>query len=141
MKGKSRILITVLATLAEEIALVVFVLLGLPILGVEIPLGWLITIMSGIAAYGVISYRLGSRALMKKPRAGLSDMVGLRGEVMETLAPKGMIKIGSEFWSARTTGNAIDRGKVVTVIERDGLQLVVNNAGNSKDSDNEYPQL
>lgn len=131
-------MITVLATLAEEIALVVFVLLGLPMLGVEIPLGGLIAIMSGIAFYGVISYRLGSRALMKKPRPGLSDMVGLKGEVVQTLAPEGVIKIGSEFWSARTNGVEIDRGKVVTVVERDGLQLVVNNAGNSGASGNEH---
>ena len=138
MKGKSRILITVLATLAEEIALVVFVLLGLPMLGVEIPLGGLIAIMSGIAAYGVISYRLGSRALMKKPRAGLCDMVGLNCEVVQTLAPDGVVKIGSEFWSARTSGPEIDKGKMVTVIERNGLQLVVKNADNSDDSGSEH---
>jgi len=138
MKVNSRILITVLATLAEEIALVVFVLLGLPMLGVEIPLGGLIAIMSGIAVYGVISYRLGSRALMKKPRAGLCEMVGLKGEVVETLAPDGVVKIGSEFWSARTGGPAIHKGEVVTVIERSGLQLVVKDADNSDDGGGEH---
>ncbi|MBE9478060.1 MAG: hypothetical protein IMY81_02320, partial [Chloroflexi bacterium] len=67
MREKPRIMLTILATLLEEIALAIFVFLGLPMLGVEVPLGGLIAMMAGIATYGVISYRLGSRALRKKP--------------------------------------------------------------------------
>ena len=125
MREKPRIMLTILATLLEEIALVVFIFLGLPMLGVEVPLGGLIAMMAGIATYGVISYRLGSRALRKKPVAGLSDMVGVRGEVVETLAPGGTVRIGSELWNAKTTGQEIGEGKGVIVVKRDGLKLTV----------------
>lgn len=118
-------MLTILATLLEEIALVVFVFLGLPMLGIEVPLGGLIAMMVGIATYGVISYRLGSRALRKKPVAGLSDMVGIRGEVVKTLAPEGTVRIGSELWDAKTTGQEIEDGNGVIVVKRDGLKLTV----------------
>ena len=132
-------MLTILATLLEEIALAVFVFLGLPMLGVEVPLGGLIAMMAGIATYGVISYRLGSRALRKKPLAGLSDMVGTRGEVVKTLAPGGTVRIGSELWDAKTTGQKIEEGKGIIVIERDGLRLTVRK-DNLRDATGDPPQ-
>ena len=125
MREKPRIMLTILATLLEEIALVVFIFLGLPMLGVEVPLGGLVAMMAGIVTYGVISYRLGSRALRKKPVAGLSNMVGIRGEVVKTLAPEGTVRIGGELWGAKTTGQEIEEGKGVIVVKRDGLKLTV----------------
>jgi membrane-bound ClpP family serine protease len=122
---KSRLVFAILATLGEEIALALFILLGLPRLGVTVPLGGLIAIMAGLAVYGVFSYRLGSRALMKKPLAGFTDMVGTRGTVIEPLAPKGTIKIGSEIWEAESVDHKIDTGEEVTVIGRQGLKLTV----------------
>ena len=118
-------MLTILVTLLEEIALVIFIFLGLPMLGVEVPLGGLIAMMAGIATYGVISYRLGSRVLRKKPVSGLSDMVGIRGEVVKKLAPVGTIRIGSELWDAKTNDREIEKGKEVIVVKREGLKLIV----------------
>ena len=122
---KSRLVIAVLATLGEEIALALFVLLGLPRLGVTIPLGGLIAMMAGLATYGVISYRKGSHALLKKPLAGFTDMVGTKGTVIEPLTPKGTIRIGSELWEAESTDHKLSTGEEVTVVEREGLKLIV----------------
>ena len=122
---KSRLAFAILATLGEEIALALFILLGLPRLGVELPLGALIAMMTGLAIYGVISYRMGSRALLKKPLAGFTDMVGSKGTVIEPLTPKGTIKIGGELWEAESADHKLDAGEKVTVIERQGLKLIV----------------
>ena len=122
---RSRLVIAVIATLGEEIALALFVLLGLPRLGVEVPVGGLIGMMAGLATYGVISYRLGSRALMKKPMAGFTDMVGSKGTVSEPLTPRGTIKIKGELWDAEATEHHIDRGQDVIVVSRQGLKLMV----------------
>jgi membrane-bound ClpP family serine protease len=122
---RSRLVIAVLATLGEEIALALFILLGLPRLGVEVPLGGLIGMMAGLATYGVISYRLGSRALMKEPMAGFTDMVGSRGKVTEPLTPKGTVKIKGELWHAEAAEHHIDRGQDVIVIKHEGLKLMV----------------
>lgn len=125
MREKSRIALTIMATLLEEIALVIFVLLGLPVLGIDLPLGALIAMMAGIATYGVISYRTGSRTLMKKPLAGLSDMVGVKGRVVKTLDPTGTVKIGGELWAARSAEQEINKGTAIIVIKQSGLQLTV----------------
>jgi membrane-bound ClpP family serine protease len=122
---KSRLMLAILATLGEEIALALFILLGLPRLGVNLPVGALVGMMSGIAVYGVTSYRLGSRALKKKPMAGFTDMVGSKGKVIEPLTPKGVIKIGSELWEAEATDCSIHVGESVIVVDRDGLKLRV----------------
>jgi len=122
---KSRLAVAILATLGEEIALALFVLLGLPRLGVEIPLGGLIAMMAGLATYGVFSYRLGSRALLKKPLAGFTDMVGSKGTVIEALAPRGTVKIKGELWEAESAEQKIDAGEEVTVIGQQGLRLMV----------------
>ena len=122
---KPRLVIAILATLVEEIAAVAVVLWVLPSLGVNIPTGGLIGIMAGLVTWAVFSYRFGSRALMKKPVAGLSDMIGLQGEVVKPLAPEGVIRIGSELWRAKTTDRKINVGKRITVVEQDGLKLIV----------------
>ena len=122
---KSKLMLIVIATLGEEVALALFILLGLPRLGVKLPLGALIAMMSGLAVYGVISYRLGSRALRKEPMAGFTDMVGSKGKVIEPLAPKGVIKIGNELWEAEATDCSICVGEIVIVMDRDGLKLKV----------------
>ena len=125
MNTRPRLILAILATLIEEIAIVVIVLWGLPSLGVQIPLGGLIGIMAGLATYAVFSYRLGSRALLRKPVVGLPDMVGSRGEVVKPLAPAGVIRISSELWEAKSADRKIATGKEVIVIDQDGLKLTV----------------
>lgn len=126
---KSRLVFAIFATLGEEIALALFVLLGLPRLGVTVPLGGLIAMMTGLAIYGVFSYRLGSRALRKKPLAGFTDMVGSKGTVIKPLVPRGTIKIGGELWEAESTDREIDAGEEVTVTGQQGLRLMVRKSG------------
>ena len=52
---KPRLVIAILATLVEEIAVVAVVLWVLPSLGINIPIGGLIGIMSGVATCAVFS--------------------------------------------------------------------------------------
>ena len=129
---KPRFILAILATLIEEIAIVAIVLWGLPALGIRLPLGGLIPMMTGLAVYAVISYRLGSRALMKKPVVGLPDMVGSRGKVIEPLALEGTIKVSSELWQAKSAGREIDTGEEVTVVRQDGLKLIVRKSSRGK---------
>ena len=122
---KSRLVFTIMLTLVEEVALALFVIFGLPRLGVKVPLGGLIAMMSGLVAYGIVSYRMGSRALLKEPMAGFTDMVGSRGKVVKPLNPGGVIKIAGELWEATTIDCKIDTGEEVVVIGREGLKLIV----------------
>ena len=115
----------ILSTLLEEAALAVIVLLGLPKLGIQIPLAGLIALMAAWAAFSVITYRMGSRALRRKPVVGLVDMVGSKAMVVSPLAPEGVIRIKGELWRAKSVGHKIEAGEEVIVVGQDGLKLAV----------------
>ncbi len=121
----ARLIFAIISTLLEEIALVVIVLWGLPRLDIEIPLPGLIALMVAWLAFSVFTYRMGSRALKRKPVVGLSDMLGSKGKVVSPLVPEGLIKIKGELWVAKSAGKRIDAGEEIIVVGQDGLKLIV----------------
>ena len=120
----ARLIYAIVSILLEEVAIVVIALWGLPQLGIEVPLGVLITVMVLFAVFSIFLYQTGSRALRRKPVV-LSAMIGSRGKVVSPLAPVGFIKIKDELWEAESAGGKIGTGKEVMVIEQDGLKLIV----------------
>jgi len=120
-----RRMLAILSTLLEEIALAAIILWGLPLLGIHIPLAGLIALMAALAAYAVITYRLGSKALGKKPVVGLPDMVGSRGKVVTPLDPEGLVRIKGELWESTSADRRINTGEEVIVVGQDGLKLTV----------------
>ena len=125
MRITVRLIVAIVSTLLEEAAIAVGVLWGLPKLDVHIPLAVLIALMVAWAAYTVITYRMGSRALKRKSVAGLTDMVGSKGKVVTPLDPEGMVRIKGELWKSRSVGGRIDAGEEVMVVAREGLRLIV----------------
>ena len=124
-KMSGRLIIAIVSTVLEEAALAVGVLWGLPKLGIHIPLWVLIIVMLAWGAYTIITYRMGSRALRRKPVHGLTAMLGSEGKVVSPLAPKGMVRIKGELWVAKSASGRMDTGEEVTVVRQDGLKLIV----------------
>ncbi len=120
-----RLIMAILSTMLEEAALVAIVLVGLPELDISIPLAGLIALMVGWATVSVFTYRMGSRALRRRPMAGIETIIGSKGKVVSPLAPEGLIRIHAELWRAKSTGSRIDVGEEVIVLERDGGRLIV----------------
>ncbi len=120
-----RLVLAIISTLLEETALAVIVLLGLPQLGIRIPLAGLIASMAAWLAWSVIIYRMGSRALRRKPVVGLPTMVGSKGKVVSPLAPEGLVRIKGELWVAKSESGEMNPGGEVIVVGQDGLKLVV----------------
>ena len=134
IRMSARLILAIVSTLLEEAALVVIVLLGLPRLGIHIPLAGLIVLMVAWCAWSVITYRMGSRALRRKPL--LPTVVGSKGKVVSPLTPGGIIRIKGELWQATSIGGNIDNGEEVTVVGQDGLKLIcTRNPGDLKDGE------
>lgn len=131
----ARLILAIVSTMLEEAAIVVIVLWGLPQLAIHIPLAGLIAVMVAWGAFAVITYRMGSRALKKKPVVGLPTMIGSRGKVVSPLAPEGFIRIKGELWEATSAGGNIDTGEEVTVVGQDGLKLVCKSSSNNLEDD------
>lgn len=122
---KARLVLAIVSTLLGEAAIVVIVLWGLPRLGIHIPWWGLIVMMIAWGAYAIVTYRMGSRALRKKPIAGLLDMVGSEGKVVSSLVPEGLVRIKGELWIAKSASGRMDTGVEVTVVGQNGLKLIV----------------
>ena len=123
---KAILIIAIVSTIVEEIAILVVVLLGLPQLGVYVPLPALVTIMVVWGVVSVITFRIGTRILLKKPVAGLPDMIGSTGKVVRAIGREGQIKIKNEIWDARSLDDTLKVGEEVGVVDQDGLKLIVN---------------
>jgi len=122
---KGRLIIAIVSTTLEEAALAVGVLWGLPRLGIRIPLWVLIIVMIAWAVYTVTTYRMGSRALRKKPVHGLKAMLSSKGQVVSPLLPEGMVRIKGELWKAKSASGRVDIGEKVIVVGQDRLKLTV----------------
>ena len=121
----ARLIWAILSTLLEETAIVALVRIGLPEFGIELPLGVLIAVMVAWATMAVIFYRMGSRALQRKPLVGLLTMVGGKGKVVSPLDMDGVVRIGGELWRAKSAGQKIDVGEEVIVKDQEGTRLIV----------------
>ncbi len=124
-----RLLIAVFSTLLEEAVLAVIVLVALPRIGIEVSLDVLIALMVALAGFAIFIYRMGSRALRRKPVLGLPDMIGSKGKALSPLALEGFVRIKNELWESKAEAEEIDIGEEVIVVGQDALKLIVRKSG------------
>lgn len=129
MKHKKYVAYSIVTTLLEEAALAAVVFWLLPRFGINIPLWGIIIMMAALGAYDYITYRLGKKALDKKPM--VSPDIGSRGRATTPLIPGGYVKVGSELWKASSASSVIDIGEEVVVVGVEGLTLLVATQENS----------
>ena len=122
MKYKRYTAHTVITTLLEEAALVAVVLLLLPEFGINIPLWGLILMMVALGTYAWVTYRLGRKALDKKPI--FSPDVGSRGRTTTPISPTGYVRVNGELWRA-SSSSTIGAGEEIAVAGMEGMTLLI----------------
>ncbi|MGD2057540.1 MAG: NfeD family protein [Anaerolineales bacterium] len=80
--------------------------------------------------YFWLAVRSSLQAQRERPSIDPSNVLGEIGEVRTDLDPTGSIYVAGELWTARADGN-IKTGEKVRVIDREGLLLIVELAGQS----------
>ena len=115
----------ILVLLLDEAAVVALVFLVLRVLGIEIPLPIIIAAALLLGAVVFIMHRAVIPTFRKKRITGLEGMIGLMGEVTEPLTPVGVVRVGSEYWKAKSVGENIAAGEEVEILALDGLKLMV----------------
>jgi membrane-bound ClpP family serine protease len=127
----ARLIIAILTSLLDEAIILGIILWGLPKLGVNLPLYGTIFIILAFAGYAIITFKLGSRILRKKPLIGLTDMVGVEGRTASRLHPKGFVRIHGELWESRSEDGDLEQSIDVIVVKQRGLQLIVRRKRNT----------
>jgi len=123
MKGRKYTAYAIITSLLEELVLVAVVLWLLPRFGIDIPLWGLALLMIALGEYSYIIYKLGKKALDKKPT--VSPDIGNRGKATTPLTPTGYVRLGTEMWKASSTDSSIDAGEEVVVVGMQGMTLLV----------------
>ena len=120
-----RLIVAIISIILEEGALAVVVLLGLPMLDINMPIAGLFVLMALWLTISIVLYRIGSRALRTRPVISLPDMIGGVGKVVSPLDPEGLVRVKGELWVARSADGEKDVGTEIIVMTQDSLKLVV----------------
>jgi membrane-bound serine protease (ClpP class) len=122
MKYRRYTVLAITTTLLEQAALVAVVLWLLPRAAINIPLWGLILMMIALGVYNYITYRLGKKALVKKPM--ISPDIGSRGRTTTPISPKGYVRINGELWQA-SSSSTIGAGEEIAVVGIEGMTLLI----------------
>lgn len=122
MKHRRYTALAITTSLLEEAALVAVVLWLLPRVEINIPLWGLILMMIALGVYNYINYRLGKKALIKKPM--ISPDIGSRGRTTTPISPKGYVRVNGELWQA-SSSSTIDAGEEIAVVGIEGMTLLI----------------
>jgi len=128
----ARLILAIVSTALEEVAIVVIWRWLLPEFGIELPLAVLIAVMVVWAAFGAALFVFTTRILKKQAVIGLPTMIGSKGKVASSLVPEGLVRIRGELWGASSVEGNLDKGEQVEVVGEDGLKLVVRKVGKNK---------
>ncbi|NJE04472.1 NfeD family protein [Thermococcus sp. MV11] len=119
-----------IALMADEIIVGVFLFLVLPQAGVEIPL-WIsapLMVVLLVKDFLIAPYVLGG-GLEKRPSAGPESLVGREAVVVEELKPEGIVKLDGELWRAECVNGKARTGEKVVVVEVRGTKVLVERQG------------
>ena len=125
MKSTIKDWLKVMVLLLDEAVVVGLVLLILWALGIEIPLLIVIPVALLLGALIFVIHKAIIPTFHKKKITGSDGMIGLKGTVVEQLKPVGVIRVGDEYWKARTVSENVAVGEEVEILGLDGLTLRV----------------
>ena len=125
MSIQGYIILNIATGLLKGAVLAAIVLWLLPLWGIKIPIWGLIIIVIAFLCYEIVTFRLGKRALERKPAVWSKAIVGCCGEAKTPLTPYGYVQVQGELWRALSSDADINEGDDIVVVELDRLTLRV----------------
>jgi len=121
--GKAWLII--LVSLIDDVIILAVVFGALWYFKVKLPLWAMIAIGLALGAFIFVRTWAIVPSLRRKKVTGAEGMIGLEGEVVESLTPKGVIRVGGEYWQAKSLDGHIETGEEVEILGIDRLKLEV----------------
>jgi len=111
--------------LLDEVAALVLVLLVLWFFKIRISFEIVIVIALLLGTFVFITHKVIIPSFHKRRVTGSEGMVGLVGEVIEPLAPVGIVRVEGELWKAKSVDEDIAAGEDVEILRLQRLTLEV----------------
>lgn len=111
--------------LLDEVAALVLVLLVLWFFKIRISFEIVIVIALLLGTFAFITHKVIIPSFHKRKVTGSEGMVGLVGEVIEPLAPVGVVRVEGELWKAKSVDEDIAAGEDVEILRLQKLTLEV----------------
>ena len=105
----------VMVALLDEVAVLAIVFLALWYFRVPIPVWAMVIIGLVLGGFAFITHRALVPSLRRKKVTGAEGMIGLTGEVVASLTPKGVIKVCGEHWQAECPDGDMEAGEEVEI--------------------------
>ena len=125
MKKTIKDWLIVLVLLLDEAVALGLVLLVLWFFRIRISLPFVIVIALLLGTFVFVTHKVIIPSFHKKKVTGSEGMIGLEGEVIEPLTPVGVIRVGGEYWRAKSVGEDIAAGEDVEILGINRLILTV----------------
>ena len=125
MSKKAYIIYNIATGLLKGAVLLLIILWLLPLWGINIPMWGLILIVVAFLIYEIVTFRLGRKALERKPAIWAEAIVGCCGKATTQLIPDGYVKVNGELWHALSSDTNINEGDDIVVVEMNRLILKV----------------
>ncbi len=125
MKRSIKDWLIVLVLLLDEAVAVVLVLLVLWFFKIRISLPVAIVMALLLGTFAFITHKVIIPSFHRKKITGSEGMMGLTGEVIEPLAPVGVVRVSGEYWKAKSVGGEIMAGEDVEILGMNRLTLEV----------------
>ena len=121
-----RNLLKLLALMADEVIVGLFLIWVLPSFGVGVPL-WAVAVVVAVllAKDFLIAPFILRGGLNARPQTGSESLIGRTVVVVEDLSPEGLVKVGGELWSAECVDGTARRGEVVVIVGVSGAKVLV----------------
>ena len=139
MSKKAYIVFNIATGLLKGAVLLSIVLWLLPLWGVNIPIWGLILMVAVFLTYEIVTFRLGRRALERKPVIWSEAIVGRCGKTTTPLTPDGYVRVNGELWHAFSSDTNINEDDDIVVVEMDRLILRVAPLQSSKNRGSSHP--
>ena len=125
MSKKAYIIYNIATGLLKGAVLLLIILWLLPLWGINIPMWGIIFIVVAFLIYEIVTFRIGRKALERKPAIWAEAIVGCCGKATTPLTPDGYVQVNGELWHALSSDTNINEGDDIVVVEMNRLILKV----------------
>ncbi len=125
MAKKTYFMFNIATGLLKGAVLAAIFLWLLPLWGINIPIWGIILVIIAFVIYEIVTFRLGWRALKRKPSVSPEGIVGCYGKATTPLTPEGYVQVQGELWQAFSSDTNINEGDDIVVLEMNRLTLRV----------------